>query len=146
MGTCVKWIARFHNSRIGEIHRYGKDQAPDREGTVAFASFTLEDQQFVAMDSAHPHDFAFNEAFSFVVNCATQGEIDYYWDKLSADPNAEQCGWLKDKFGLSWQIVPAVLPEMLQNPDPQKIARVTEAYLKMKKFDMAALQRAYRGE
>lgn len=139
------YTAVFRNSHIGDILRYGKEQAPDREGTITHASFTLEGQQFAAMDSAYPHDFAFNEAISFVVNCTTQDEIDHYWDNLSADPAAEQCGWLKDKFGISWQIVPAVLPDMLQDPDPAKVARVTEAFLQMKKFDLAALQRAYAG-
>jgi predicted 3-demethylubiquinone-9 3-methyltransferase (glyoxalase superfamily) len=89
--------------------------------------------------------FKFNEAISFVVNCNTQKEIDYYWEKLSAVPEAEQCGWLKDKYGLSWQIVPTALPKMLRNKDARKVARVTEAFLKMKKFDLAALKRAYAG-
>ncbi|HEX2952336.1 MAG TPA: VOC family protein [Armatimonadota bacterium] len=133
----------FPNSQIGDIARYGKDQAPDKEGTVMHASFTLDGQSFAAMDSAYEHKFAFNEAISFVVNCTTQEEIDYYWEKLSADPSAEQCGWLKDKYGLSWQIVPTVLPDMLQNADPQKVARITAAYLQMKKFDLATLQRVY---
>lgn len=135
----------FPDAHVGEIMRYGKDQAPDREGTITHASFTLAGQQFAAMDSAYPHAFAFNEAISFVVHCTTQDEIDHYWGQLSADPGAEQCGWLKDKFGLSWQIVPAVLPGMLQDPDPRKVARVTEVFLQMKKFDLAALQRAYTG-
>jgi len=89
--------------------------------------------------------FKFNEAVSFVVHCNTQKEIDYYWEKLSAVPEAEQCGWLKDRYGLSWQIVPTALPEMLQDKDARKVARVTEAFLKMKKFDIAALERAYKG-
>ncbi|MHB9131781.1 MAG: VOC family protein [Armatimonadota bacterium] len=135
----------FNNSRINGIVRYGKDQAPDQEGTVVHASFTLEGQEFAAMDSAYEHKFAFNEAISFMVHCAMQDEIDHYWEKLSADPNAEQCGWLKDQFGVSWQIVPTVLPAMLQDPDPQKVSRVTEAFLQMKKFDLATLQRAYEG-
>jgi predicted 3-demethylubiquinone-9 3-methyltransferase (glyoxalase superfamily) len=87
--------------------------------------------------------FKFNEAISFVVNCETQQEIDYYWEQLSADPAAEQCGWLKDKYGVSWQIVPAVLFQMHKSKDKKKLARVTEAFLPMKKFDIAALQRAY---
>ncbi len=89
--------------------------------------------------------FKFNESISFVVPCETQEEIDYYWDKLSADPKAEQCGWLKDKYGLSWQIVPAILTEMQKDKDPKKVARITEAFLKMKKFDIAALKNAYDG-
>ncbi|MDQ1280522.1 MAG: hypothetical protein QG670_1785 [Thermoproteota archaeon] len=140
------YISVFKNSRVGDILRYGKNQAPDKEGTVVHASFTLEQQEFAAMDSAQPHNFVFNEAISFVVNCETQKEIDYYWENLSANPTVEQCGWLKDKYGLSWQIVPIVLQEMLEDKDPQKISRVTEVFLKMKKFDIAALQRAYKGE
>ena len=139
------YAAVFKNSKVGDIHRYGKEDSPDKEGTVKHAAFTLEGQEFAAMDSAHGHNFTFNEAISFVVPCQTQEEIDGYWRKLSADPKAEQCGWLKDQYGLSWQIVPAVLTNMLQDQDPQKIARVTQAFLKMKKFDIAALKRAYDG-
>jgi predicted 3-demethylubiquinone-9 3-methyltransferase (glyoxalase superfamily) len=98
------------------------------------------------MDSARTHDFAFNEAISFIINCDTQEEIDYYWERLSADPKAEQCGWLKDKYGLSWQIVPTAMEKMLKGKDEKKIARVTEAFLKMKKFDIDTLKRAYEGE
>ena len=103
----------------------------------------LEGQDFAAMDSARGHNFAFNEAISFMVHCETQKEIDYYWGKLSADPNAEQCGWLKDKYGLSWQIVPNLMDEMLNDKDTKKIARVTEAFLQMKKLDIAKLKKAY---
>jgi predicted 3-demethylubiquinone-9 3-methyltransferase (glyoxalase superfamily) len=90
--------------------------------------------------------FKFNEAISFIVYCDTQKEIDYYWEKLSAVPEAEQCGWLKDKYGLSWQIVPTAMTQMLKDKDKKKLARVTEAFLKMKKFDIAALKRAYKGD
>jgi predicted 3-demethylubiquinone-9 3-methyltransferase (glyoxalase superfamily) len=135
----------FHNARVGDIVRYGKGQQPDKEGTVAHAAFALEGQVFAAMDSAREHPFAFNEAISFIVHCATQADIDYYWEKLSADPKAEQCGWLKDKYGLSWQIVPTAMNEMLQGKDEKKLARVTEAFLKMKKFDIDTLRRAYEG-
>jgi len=135
----------FHNANAGDILRYGNGDTPDKEGTVKHAAFTLEGQEFAAMDSAYPHDFTFNEAISFEVRCETQKEIDSYWEKLSADPTAEQCGWLKDKFGLSWQIVPAILEEMLKDKDMKKIARVTEAFLQMKKFDIAMLKRAYEG-
>ncbi|HET9943433.1 MAG TPA: VOC family protein [Terriglobia bacterium] len=135
----------FRNSNVGEIFRYGSGEAPDKEGTVKFAQFTLEGQEFAAMDSAHSHKFAFNEAISLMVQCDTQQEIDYYWGKLSAVPAAEQCGWLKDKFGVSWQINPRVLDEMLRNADQKKVARVTEAFLKMKKFDIKELQRVYEG-
>src|SRR5262245_10289629 len=94
------------------------------------------------MDSAREHNFAFNEAISLMVHCDTQTEIDYYWDKLTAVPEAEACGWLKDKFGLSWQIVPTAMDEMFREKDEKKIARVTEAFLQMKKFDIAKLQEA----
>jgi predicted 3-demethylubiquinone-9 3-methyltransferase (glyoxalase superfamily) len=89
--------------------------------------------------------FKFNESISFMVSCDTQEEIDYYWQKLSAVPEAEQCGWLKDKYGLSWQIVPAIMDEIMRDKDEKKIARVTEAFLKMKKFDITELTKAYSG-
>jgi len=135
----------FHNARVGDILRYGKGEKPDNEGTVKHASFTLEGQEFAAMDSAHEHSFTFNEAISFMVHCDTQADIDYYWKKLSADPKAEQCGWLKDRYSLSWQIVPTAMDAMLRDKDEKKIARVTEAFLRMKKFDVDALKRAYEG-
>lgn len=132
----------FRDGKIGDIQRYGKGEEPDKEGTVKQASFTLEGIDFAAMDSAYEHKFAFNEAISFIRQCDNQKEIDYYW-QLSADPKAEQCGWLKDKYGLSWQIVPTIMNQMLGDPDTKKIARVTAAFLQMKKFDIAALQAAY---
>jgi predicted 3-demethylubiquinone-9 3-methyltransferase (glyoxalase superfamily) len=97
------------------------------------------------LDSAHEHNFAFNEAISFIVSCEDQKEIDTYWEALSAVPEAEQCGWLKDKFGLSWQIVPKGMNEMMQNGTPEQVERVTQAFLPMKKFDLAELRRAYEG-
>ena len=127
------------------LMRYGAGEKPDAEGTVKFATFTLGGQSFTAMDSAHPHGFAFNEAISIVVPCDSQEEIDYYWSKLSADPNAGQCGWQKDRFGVSWQIKPAALGRMLGSGDAARTARVTQAFLKMKKFDVAALERAFSG-
>lgn len=136
----------FHNARVGDIDRYGKGEGPDKEGTIKHATFTLEGQELAAMDSALPHGFTFNEAISLMVHCDTQEEIDYYWEKLSADPRAEQCGWLKDKYGLSWQVVPNAMDEMLKDKDEKKIARVTEAFLKMKKFDLAKLREAYEQE
>lgn len=135
----------FRDSEVGDILRYSKGEEPDREGTIKHASFRLEGEKFAAMDSARVHGFGFNEAISFVVHCETQDEIDYYWGRLSADPQAEQCGWLKDRYGLSWQIVPAILDQMLQDGDKEKVARVTQAFLKMKKFDIEALVRAYKG-
>ena len=140
------YLSVFKDSRMGAMHRYSTGQEPDEPGTVMFADFMLLGQWFAAMDSAREHHFAFNEAVSFMVNCETQEEIDYYWERLSAVPEAEQCGWLKDKYGLSWQIVPTAMDEMLKDKDEKKIARVTEAFLKMKKFDLAELQKAYEGE
>jgi predicted 3-demethylubiquinone-9 3-methyltransferase (glyoxalase superfamily) len=133
----------FGNARVGDILRYSKGEEPDKEGTVKHASFMLEDQDFAAMDSAREHNFAFNESISFMVHCNTQKEIDYYWEKLSAYTEAEQCGWLKDKYGLSWQIVPNIMDEMLKDNDKKKIGRVTEAFLQMKKLDIATLKEAY---
>lgn len=138
----------FHDAKVGHIMRYGKNADPDQEGTVTHAAFTLEGQDFAAMDSAHEHKFNFTEAISFVVPCETQDEINYFWEKLSVggDPKAQQCGWLKDKFGLSWQISPTVLEKMLEDSDKEKVERVTSAFLKMKKFDVAELQKAYEGK
>jgi predicted 3-demethylubiquinone-9 3-methyltransferase (glyoxalase superfamily) len=112
-------------------------------GDCDVVSFTLCGQKFMAI-SAGPL-FKFNEAVSFMVNCDTQKEIDYYWEKLSAVREAEQCGWLKDKYGLSWQIVPTVMRKMMTDKDPKKVARVVQAFLPMKKFDIKALQKAYKG-
>ena len=112
-----------------------------------FTDIKLEGQWFAAMDgSGAMHDFSFNEAVSLMVSCRDQEEIDYYWERLSAVPEAEQCGWLKDKFGVSWQIVPAMMDDMMAGGDPEKIARVTQAFLKMKKFDIAGLEKAYAGK
>jgi predicted 3-demethylubiquinone-9 3-methyltransferase (glyoxalase superfamily) len=113
-------------------------------GTVDIVTIELFGQEFMLI-SAGPL-FKFNEAISFIVYCDTQEEIDYYWKKLSAVPEAEQCGWLKDKYGLSWQIVPAVMKEMMKDRDKKKLAQVTGAFLKMKKFDIAALKHAYEGK
>jgi predicted 3-demethylubiquinone-9 3-methyltransferase (glyoxalase superfamily) len=138
----------FKNSKIEGVLRYGADQLPEKEGTVQHAQFTLGNQTFMVMDSAMDHQFTFNEAISLIVNCDTQEEIDYYWGKLSegGDPKAQMCGWLKDKFGVSWQIVPAVLENMLQDRDKAKMERVTRAYLKMKKFDIKELKKAFEGK
>lgn len=137
------YVSIFDNSKVGHLMRREKNEGPEKEGTIKHAGFTLEGQEFAAMDSAGAHNFSFNEAISFIVPCNTQAEIDYYWEKLSADPKAEQCGWLKDKFGLSWQIVPTVMGELLQDKDSKKVAQVTQAFLKMKKFDIAKLKEAY---
>jgi predicted 3-demethylubiquinone-9 3-methyltransferase (glyoxalase superfamily) len=135
----------FRNSNKGDIFRYGRGEEPDKEGTLKYGQCILEGHEMGVMDSAREHDFKFNEAISLVVNCNTQKEIDYYWEKLSADPKAEQCGWIKDKFGLSWQIVPVEMTRMLQEGSKEQISRVTEAFLKMKKFNLAALMEAFEG-
>ncbi|WP_250459274.1 VOC family protein [Microbulbifer litoralis] len=139
------YLSVFGDSRQGKLVRHGAGQAPDREGTVMFADFMLENGWFAAMDSAHDHGFNFNEALSFVIYCDDQREIDGYWEKLSAVPEAEQCGWLKDKYGVSWQVVPADMDEMMRNGSREQVARLTRAFLAMKKFDLAALRKAYAG-
>ncbi|MFN3391295.1 MAG: VOC family protein [Meiothermus ruber] len=133
----------FPNARRGATMRYPAGMAPEREGTLMYSEFMLAGQWFAAMDSAYPHNFAFNEAISFMIYCDTQAEIDHYWTKLSAVPEAEQCGWLKDRYGLSWQVVPRALEQMLQDPDPERVNRVNQAVLQMKKLDLAELQKAY---
>jgi predicted 3-demethylubiquinone-9 3-methyltransferase (glyoxalase superfamily) len=133
----------FSDAAVGDFARYEKGEGPDQEGTIKHGAFTLADQSFAAMDSAYDHAFTFTEAISFMVYCDTQKEIDHYWEKLSAVPEAEQCGWLKDAYGVSWQIVPTVMNRMMADKDPAKLAKVTAAFLKMKKFDIAELQRAY---
>ncbi len=112
----------FPDSEIGDTLRYGLDDAPDAEGTIQHAGFVLAGQRFAAMDSAHGHDFGFNEAISFMVHCDTQEEIDRYWEALSAVPEAEQCGWLKDRYGLSWQIVPSAMDRMMRTATEEQRA------------------------
>jgi len=137
------YVSVFGNARRGAVTRYPADMEPEREGTLMYSEFMLEGQWFAAMDSAQEHKFAFNEAISFVVRCDSQEEIDHFWIKLSAHPEAEQCGWLKDQFGLSWQVVPAAMDAMMQDPDQGRVARVMQAVLQMKKLELAELQRAY---
>jgi predicted 3-demethylubiquinone-9 3-methyltransferase (glyoxalase superfamily) len=133
----------FTDTSMGQIARYGPDQDPDEEGTIMYADFTLGDHWFAAMDSAQDHDFGFNEAISFIVHCGTQEDVDYYWENLTADGGTEdECGWLKDKYGVSWQIVPSKLYELLQSEDAEKAERVTEAMLQMQKLDIAVLEQA----
>jgi predicted 3-demethylubiquinone-9 3-methyltransferase (glyoxalase superfamily) len=138
----AEYSSIFPRSKIEMMVPYEKGEG-DKEGYIKHSRFTLEGQNFMAMDSSAPHDFSFNEAVSFVVNCDSQKEIDYYWEKLSADPESEQCGWLKDKYGASWQIVPSIMNEMMTSGTKEQIARVTQAFLKMKKFDIKKLQEAF---
>ena len=140
------WTSVFPKANVDLILHYGKGEEPDKEGTLKYGAFSLFGQEFGAMDSAHEHQFNFNEAISFIVNCETQDEIDYFWEKLSAVPEAEQCGWIKDRFGFSWQIVPTGMEEMLLGDDRERIDRVTQAFLVMKKLDIAKLKEAYEGK
>jgi len=137
------YLSIFKNSKRGARARYPAGLEPDTEGTIMFTDYQLENQWFVAMDSAHQHQFAFNEGISFIVRCQDQTEIDYYWNALSAVPESEQCGWLKDKYGFSWQIVPTRMDEMMTTGTPEQIARVTQAFLQMKKFDVERLEQAF---
>lgn len=132
------YLSVFKNAKPGAIHKVP-------EGTVMFADFMLEDSWFAAIDAAGEHKFDFNEAISFLVNCADQSEIDYYWQKLSAVPEAEQCGWLKDQYGLSWQITSADMQEMMTKGTQEQIDRVTKAFMPMKKLDVQKLKEAYEG-
>lgn len=140
------YLSVFKDSKSGAMMKYGPGKEPDKEDAVAFADFKILDMWMVAMESAHQHKFAFNEAVSFIVHCDTQDEIDYYWEKLSAVPESEQCGWLKDKYGVSWQIVPTAMNDMMNTKDEKKLERITQAFLKMKKFDIAGLERAAKGK
>lgn len=143
----VRYYAEvFENSEIGLISRYAEGEARSAKAKVNYVAFKLWGLAFSAMDNGYDVDYTFNEAFSLIVNCIDQKEIDYFWDKLSAVPDAEQCGWLKDKFGVSWQIVPSNLDEVLFKGTEDEVRRVTEAFLKMKKFDLEALEKARLGK
>ncbi|MBC8030214.1 MAG: VOC family protein [Pyrinomonadaceae bacterium] len=138
------YVSVFKNSKIGGVSRYGDagEQAAGKPaGTVMTVEFQLDGQDFVALNGG-PH-FKFTEAISLVVNCETQEEVDHFWEKLSAGGQEVQCGWLKDKYGLSWQVVPTVLGEMMQDKDAEKANRVMKAMLQMKKLDIATLKQAY---
>ncbi len=137
------YLSIFKDSKRGALAPYGPGQEPNKAGTLMFTDFKLEGQWFAAMDSALKHDFQFNEGISLLVKCDSQEEIDHYWKNLSAVPEAEQCGWLKDKYGVSWQISPADMDEMMSKGTPEQVARVTQAFLQMKKFDLATLREAY---
>lgn len=140
------YISVFKNSKRGTLAKYPPEMGESQEGKVMFTDFMLENGWFTAMDAAGEHKFTFNEAISLLVNCDTQEEIDYFWEKLSAVPEAEQCGWLKDTYGLSWQVNPSRMNEMMNTGTPKQIERVTKAFLQMKKFDIATLEKAFAGE
>ncbi|MDZ4404000.1 VOC family protein [Prosthecobacter sp.] len=142
------YIGIFKDSKITAISRYpdaGQEIHGKPAGSVLIVVFELEGQSFTALNGGP--DFKFSEAISFQIECTTQVEVDYYWEKLGegGDPKAQQCGWVKDKFGLSWQVVPKILPELLTDPDTTKSQRAFQAMLQMKKLDIAALQRAFAG-
>jgi predicted 3-demethylubiquinone-9 3-methyltransferase (glyoxalase superfamily) len=142
------YIGIFKNSKITAISRYGEagQEVHGRPpGSVMTVEFELNGQSFTALNGG-PH-FKFNEAVSFQIDCATQEEVDYFWEKLTegGDPEAQVCGWVKDKFGLSWQVVPTILAKLVSDPESAKSQRAMQAMLKMKKMDIAALQRAYDG-
>ena len=137
------YVSIFKNSRVGDIVRYG-DTGPGPKGQVMTAEFQIEGQQFTALNGGP--QFKFTEAISLVVNCDTQEEVDKLWEELSEGGQKVQCGWLKDKFGLSWQIVPTILKDLLKDKDPQKTNRVMQAVMKMTKLDIAQLNAAYEGK
>jgi len=143
------YVSIFKNAKVGNVTRYGKEGYEihkKKEGTVMTIDFEIEGQKFLALNGGPI--FKFNEAISFQIYCDTQEEIDYYWEKLTegGDKNAQVCGWLKDKFGVSWQVVPLVLIKMLQDKDSNKTERVMKAMLQMHKLDINALTKAYQGE
>ncbi len=136
------YVSIFKNSKILDVARFG-EAGPGPKGSVMTVGFQLDGQEFIALNGGP--QFKFTEAISLLVNCETQKEVDDYWSKLTAGGQESQCGWLKDKFGLSWQVVPRALTRMLQDKDPQKSKRVMQAMLQMKKIDIARLEQAYRG-
>ena len=137
------YVSVFKNSKIGSVARYG-DAGPGPKGSVMTVSFELEGQEFIALNGGPL--YTFTPAISFFVDCKTQQEVDELWDKLTAGGGEVECGWLRDKYGLSWQIIPTALLELMQDKDPVKSQRVFKAMLQMTKIDIEGLQRAYRGE
>ncbi len=135
----------FDDARIVDIHRYGKD-ADGQEGSVMFASFCLAGQSFMAADSAYPHGFTFTEGISFIVYCRDQAEIDFFWNRLADGGEEQACGWLKDRFGVSWQIVPETIEKLGDSADPVRAARVNAALMGMRKIDLRVLRDAYDGQ
>lgn len=139
------YVSVFKNAKILTTQRFG-DDVPGPKGKVMTITFELEDLQFTAFNGGPIDGFTFTPGTSFVISCKTQEEVDYYWEKLSAVPEAEQCGWLRDKFGVTWQVVPTILPGLLAGPDSEGAKRATAAMMQMKKLDIATLQKAYDGE
>ncbi len=135
------YVSLFKNSKIGSISRYG-DAGPGPKGSVMMVTFQLDGQEFMALNGGP--EFKFTPAISLFVNCETQQEVDALWDKLSEGGRKDRCGWLTDKYGLSWQIIPTALPKLMGDPDPEKSKRVMKAMLQMDKIDIAALERAHQ--
>ncbi|MBZ3901340.1 VOC family protein [Streptomyces brasiliscabiei] len=141
--AAAHYVSVFKDSRLGRVTHYGEG-APQPAGSVLTVDFVANGQRFVALNGGPM--FKFTEAVSFQILCADQDEIDYYWNSLTEGGEPGPCGWLKDRFGVSWQVVPAELTDMISDPDPQKVARATAAFMAMGKFDLAALRKAYAGE
>ena len=137
------YVSIFKNSKIGQMSRYG-EHGPGPKGTVMIATFQMDGQEFIALNGGP--QFTFSPAISFVVNCESQEEVDDLWEKLSAGGMKRQCGWLQDKFGVSWQIVPTALPKLMSDPDREKTGRVMQALMKMDKIDIKLLQQAFAGK
>lgn len=137
------YISVFKGAKRGSLEHHSGGIVPGADGKVMFTDFQLQNQWFAGMDAPGTHNFTFNEGISLLISCNNQEEIDYYWDKLSAVPEAEQCGWLKDKYGVSWQVHPKRMDEMMTHGTPEQIERVTKAFLQMKKFDIGTLEQAY---
>jgi predicted 3-demethylubiquinone-9 3-methyltransferase (glyoxalase superfamily) len=138
-----QYTSLFKNSSIDQIEHYGKGMG-EPEGTVMHARFTLDGHEFMAMESAADHQFTFTSAISFFVNCVDQAEVDYFWENLSEGGEKEQCGWVIDRYGVTWQIVPIILGQLMSDPDAEKAGRVTQAMLKMTKLDIGQLEQAYQ--
>ncbi len=140
------YLSVFDGSSKGYLNYYQAGEAMDHRAKINYSELNIRGNQIIAMDHGQGGDFTFNEAFSFMIPCADQAEIDYFWDKLSFVPEAEQCGWVKDQFGLSWQIVPENMEDIMANGTQEEMKRITVAFLKMKKLDIAALEKARLGE
>lgn len=142
----LHYTSVFKGGRINLVSHYKEGEALLPAARINFASFTLNDMNFAAMDNGYPADFGFNEGVSLMIYCNTQAQIDYYWDALSADPKAEQCGWLKDRYGVSWQVTPAILDDIMYHGTREEARRVTQAFLPMKKIDLKKIKEALRGD
>lgn len=142
----LRYYADVFGGSVGTISHYPAGMEPDKEGTLQYGDMTVDGQMLIAMDSAQPHEFTADGAISLMVECDDQAEIDRLWEKLSAVPEAEQCGWCLDQFGVMWQITPRELDQMLRDGSPEQVERVTTAFMAMKKFDLDALRRAYAGK